>query len=239
MRVIGILGGMSWQSTALYYDAINQGVNTRLGGLHSAELVLYSVDFGAIEKCQHQGDWDGAAVIMAAAGRRLKAAGAEAILIATNTMHKRADDVIAATDLPLLHIADATGQAIVDAGFKRPLLLATAFTMEQDFYIARLTDQFNLDVVTPDAPDRKEIHRIIYEELCQGVVRDLSRQIYKKIMAKYADQTDCVIMGCTEITMLIGAEDAPHPVFDTTALHAQAAVDFALQDEAQKGGQDD
>ena len=239
MRVIGILGGMSWQSTALYYDAINQGVNTRLGGLHSAELVLYSVDFGAIEKCQHQGDWDGAAAIMAAAGRRLKAAKAEAVLIATNTMHKRADDVIAATDLPLLHIADSTGQAIVDAGFKRPLLLATAFTMEQDFYIARLTDLFNLDVVIPDAPDRKDIHRIIYEELCQGVVRDVSRQIYQDIMAKYADQTDCVIMGCTEITMLIGAEDAPHPVFDTTALHAEAAVNFALQDEAQKGGQDD
>ena len=243
MRVIGILGGMSWQSTALYYNAINQGVNARLGGLHSAELVLYSVDFGAIEKYQHQGDWDGAAAIMADAGQRLAAAGAEAILIATNTMHKRADDVIAASNLPLLHIADATGQAIVDAGFKKPLLLATAFTMEQDFYIARLTDQFNLDVVIPDAADRKDIHRIIYDELCQGVVRDESRQIYQKVMAKYAGQTDCVIMGCTEITMLIGAEDAPHPVFDTTALHAKAAVDFALQDMGQdmgqKGGQDD
>ena len=236
MRVIGILGGMSWQSTALYYDAINQGVNARLGGLHSAELVLYSVDFDAIEKCQHRGDWDGAAAIMAEAGRRLKAAGAEAILIATNTMHKRAEDVTAVTDLPLLHIADATGQAIVDGGFKRPLLLATAFTMEQDFYIARLTDLFDLDVVIPDAADRKDIHRIIYEELCQGVVRDVSRKTYQKIMAKYADQTDCVIMGCTEITMLIGAEDAPHPVFDTTALHAEAAVNFALQDEAQEGG---
>lgn len=235
MRVVGLLGGMSWQSTALYYDAINKGVNARMGGLHSAQLVLYSVDFGAIEQCQHQGDWDGAAAIMADAGRHLAAAGAEAILIATNTMHKRADDVIAATGLPLLHIADATGQAIVNQGFKKPLLLATAFTMEQDFYIAQLTDLFDLEVVVPDAADRKEIHRIIYDELCQGDVRDHSRQIYKGIMAKHADDIDCVILGCTEITMLIGAEDAPHPVFDTTALHAEAAVDFALNLEAYAG----
>ena len=231
MRVIGILGGMSWQSTALYYDAINKGVAARLGGLHSAELVLYSVDFGVIEQLQHQGDWDGAAAIMAKAGRRLAAAGAEAILIATNTMHKRADDVARASGVPLLHIADATGKAITDQGFKKPLLLATAFTMEQDFYTARLIDGFGLDVVIPDAEDRQEIHRVIYDELCQGQVKDDSRQMYQDIMAKYADETDCVIMGCTEITLLIGAEDAPHPVFDTTALHAEAAVNFALSQD--------
>ena len=234
MRVVGILGGMSWQSTALYYDAINTGVKARLGGLHSAELVLYSVDFGVIEKLQHQDDWDGAAAIMAKAGRRLAAAGAEAILIATNTMHKRADDVAEASGLPILHIAGATGQAIIDQGFKKPLLLATAFTMEQDFYKSRLIERFGLDVITPDAADRAEVHRIIYDELCQGVVRDESRRIYQNIIQKYADDTDacidCIILGCTEITMLIGAEDCPHPVFDTTALHAKAAVDFALQD---------
>ena len=235
MRVIGVLGGMSWQSTALYYDAINKGVKARLGGLHSAELVLYSVDFGVIEKLQHNDDWDGAAAIMAEAGRRLAAAGAEAILIATNTMHKRADDVATASGLPILHIADATGQAIVDQGLKKPLLLATAFTMEQDFYTARLVDVFDLDVVIPEAEDRAEIHRIIYDELCQGQVRDQSRAIYRDIIKRYADDCDSVIFGCTEITMLIGAEDSPHPVFDTTALHAQAAVDFALNG-AEDGG---
>ena len=146
-------------------------------------------------------------------------------------MHKRADDVARASGVPLLHIADATGKAITDQGFKKPLLLATAFTMEQDFYTARLIDGFGLDVVIPDAEDRQEIHRVIYDELCQGQVKDDSRQMYQDIMAKYADETDCVIMGCTEITMLIGAEDAPHPVFDTTALHAEAAVNFALSQD--------
>jgi len=228
MRVIGILGGMSWESMALYYQAINTEVKSRLGGLHSAELVMYSLDFSVIEDLQHKGDWDGAGAIMAEAGRKLAAAGAEAILIATNTMHKRADDVERASGLPILHIADATGEAIVRKGLKRPLLLATAFTMEQDFYKSRLQDRFGLEVVVPEAADRATVHQVIYDELCQGLIRDASRDAYRDIIAKHQDQTDCVILGCTEITMLISADDCPYAMFDTTALHAQAAVDFAL-----------
>ena len=228
MRVIGILGGMSWESTALYYQAINTEVKSRLGGLHSAELVMYSLDFSVIEDLQHKGDWDGAGAIMAEAGRKLAAAGAEAILIATNTMHKRADDVERASGLPILHIADATGEAIVRKGLNRPLLLATAFTMEQDFYKSRLQDRFGLEVVVPEAADRATVHQVIYDELCQGLIRDASRDAYRDIIAKHQDQTDCVILGCTEITMLISADDCPYAMFDTTALHAQAAVDFAL-----------
>ena len=228
MRVIGILGGMSWESTALYYQAINTEVKSRLGGLHSAELVVYSLDFSVIEELQHKGDWDGAGAIMAEAGRKLAAAGAEAILIATNTMHKRADDVERASGLPILHIADATGEAIVRKGLNRPLLLATAFTMEQDFYKSRLQDRFGLEVVVPEAADRATVHQVIYDELCQGLIRDASRDAYRDIIAKHQDQTDCVILGCTEITMLISTDDCPYAMFDTTALHAQAAVDFAL-----------
>lgn len=228
MRVIGILGGMSWESTALYYQAINTEVKSRLGGLHSAELVMYSLDFSVIEDLQHKGDWDGAGAIMAEAGRKLAAAGAEAILIATNTMHKRADDVERASGLPILHIADATGEAIVRKGLNRPLLLATAFTMEQDFYKSRLQDRFGLEVVVPEAADRATVHQVIYDELCQGLIRDASRDAYRDIIAKHQDQTDCVILGCTEITMLISADDCPYAMFDTTALHAQAAIDFAL-----------
>jgi len=228
MRVIGILGGMSWESTALYYQAINSEVKSRLGGLHSAELVMYSLDFSVIEDLQHKGDWDGAGAIMAEAGRKLAAAGAEAILIATNTMHKRADDVERASGLPILHIADATGEAIVRKGLNRPLLLATAFTMEQDFYKSRLQDRFGLEVVVPEAADRATVHQVIYDELCQGLIHDTSRDAYRDIIAKHQDQTDCVILGCTEITMLISADDCPYAMFDTTALHAQAAVDFAL-----------
>jgi len=228
MRIIGILGGMSWESTALYYQAINTEVKSRLGGLHSAELVMYSLDFSVIEDLQHKGDWDGAGAIMAEAGRKLAAAGAEAILIATNTMHKRADDVERASGLPILHIADATGEAIVRKGLKRPLLLATAFTMEQDFYKSRLQDCFGLEVVVPEAADRATVHQVIYDELCQGLIHDTSRDAYRDIIAKHQDQTDCVILGCTEITMLISADDCPYAMFDTTALHAQAAVDFAL-----------
>ena len=228
MRVIGILGGMSWESTALYYQAINTEVKSRLGGLHSAELVMYSLDFSVIEDLQHKGDWDGAGATMAEAGRKLAAAGAEAILIATNTMHKRADDVERASGLPILHIADATGEAIVRKGLNRPLLLATAFTMEQDFYKSRLQDRFGLEVVVPEAADRATVHQVIYDELCQGLIRDASRDAFRDIIAKHQDQTDCVILGCTEITMLISTDDCPYAMFDTTALHAQAAVDFAL-----------
>ena len=229
-RVIGILGGMSWESTSLYYRRINQLVKAKLGGLHSAELVLYSLDFAEIETRQHQGDWDGAAAIMARAARSLVAAGAEAIVIATNTMHKRASDVAEASQVPLLHIADATGAAIAARGHKKPLLLATAFTMEEDFYTSRLKDVFGLMPIIPDADDRKVIHQIIYDELCQGVVSLPSKDAYIKIMEKYQADADCVILGCTEITMLVGDEDTSLPVFDTTELHAQAAADFLTQD---------
>jgi aspartate racemase len=228
MRIVGILGGMSWQSTQLYYDLINTLIGERLGGLHSAELLLYSVDFGVIEKLQHDDDWDAATAILAEAGRRLARGGAEAILIATNTMHKMADDIAAASGLPVLHIADATAAAIQSAGHKRPLLLATAFTMEQDFYKGRLIDPFGLDPVIPDEADRSAIHRIIYEELCMGVVKRESKKVYQDIVTKYETAADCVIFGCTEITMLIGQDDVNLPAFDTTALHAEAAVDFAL-----------
>ena len=228
MRIVGILGGMSWQSTQLYYDRINTLVGQRLGGLHSAELLLYSVDFGVIEKLQHDGDWDGAAALLAEAGKRLAQGGAEAILIATNTMHKMADDIAAASKLPILHIADATAKAIADAGMSRPLLLATAFTMEQDFYTSRLKDPFGLTPIIPEADDRAQIHRIIYDELCMGIVQEDSKAIYQDIVSKYENEADCVILGCTEITMLIGQDDVALPVFDTTALHAEAAVDFAL-----------
>ena len=228
MRILGIIGGMSWQSTQLYYDQINTLVGQRLGGLHSAELLLYSVDFGVIEKLQHDGDWDGATALLAKAGERLAAGGAEAILIATNTMHKMADDIAAASNLPILHIADATANAIKASGKSRPLLLATAFTMEQDFYKGRLINPFGLEPIIPDAEDRAAIHRIIYEELCMGVVKEDSKVIYQAIVKKYESAADCVILGCTEITMLIGQEDVNLPVFDTTALHAKAAVDFAL-----------
>ncbi len=228
MRVIGILGGMSWQSTQLYYDQINTLVGARLGGLHSAELLIYSVDFGVIEKLQHDGDWEGAARILADAGAKLARGGAEAILIATNTMHKMADEIAAASGLPILHIADATAQAITNAGYKKPLLLATAFTMEQDFYKGRLIDPFKLAPIIPNAADRAEIHRIIYDELCLGIISPKSKSIYQDIIARYEDNADCVILGCTEITMLIGQDDVNLPVFDTTALHGEAAVNFAL-----------
>jgi aspartate racemase len=234
-RVIGVLGGMSWESTSLYYSRINTMVKDALGGLHSAELVIYSLDFAAIEDAQHKGDWDKAAAIMAKAAQRLKAAGAEAIVIATNTMHKRAEDVATASGLPVLHIADATAEAICSAKLTRPLLLATAFTMQEDFYKGRLTERFGLTPVVPDAEEQAEIHRIIYDELCLGVVNPASKAIYQRIIRAYEKDVDCVILGCTEITMLIGAEDISLPVFDTTELHARAATDFLIADCHPKG----
>ena len=228
MRTIGIIGGMSWQSTQLYYEQINTLVGARLGGLHSAQILLYSVDFGVIEKLQHDDNWDGATAILVDAAERLARGGAEAILIATNTMHKMADDIAAASGLPVLHIADATAAAIREAGKTRPLLLATQFTMEQDFYKGRLIDPYGLNPIIPDDDDRATIHRVIYDELCRGVVNPASKAAYQEIVAKYEDDADCVILGCTEITILIGQDDVRLPVFDTTALHGIAAVDFML-----------
>jgi aspartate racemase len=233
MRTLGLIGGMSWESTAVYYRLINQEVRARLGPLRSAELLLASVDFGPIEAMQREGRWDDAAERLSAVARRLAAGGADCLLLCTNTMHKLADRIEAATALPLLHIADATGAAAVAAGAGRVGLLATAYTMEQPFLTGRLTQRFGLDVLVPDAKGRRDVHRIIYDELCAGVVRDESRRVYRDVIDSLcARGAQAIVLGCTEIALLIGQDDSPVPVLDTTALHARSAVDFALGGEA-------
>lgn len=230
MKTIGLLGGMSWESTAIYYRLLNEGVRSRLGGLHSAKLALVSVDFAEIAELQHAGDWQGAARLLAGAARQLEAAGAQCLVLCTNTMHKLADEIGAAISMPLLHIADATGAAIRRAGISRPALLATRFTMEQDFYRQRLAKRFGIEAVVPDEAGRAKVHAIIYDELCLGVVKPASKSVYMEEIARLrAEQgADGVIMGCTEITMLIGQPDFDIPVFDTTLIHAEAAIAFAL-----------
>ena len=228
MRTLGLIGGMSWESTQGYYRLINEGVKQRLGGLHSARLVLYSVDFAEIEALQAQGEWVRAGMLLADAARSLKAAGAEGLLICTNTMHKVAP-AIEAVGLPLIHIADATATVIQAQGLKRIGLLGTRFTMEQKFYAGRL-ERYGLQVLTPDEAGREQVHRIIYEELCLGQIREESRQIYRDIMADLVAQgAEGIILGCTEIGLLVQPGDASVPLFDTTALHAQAAVEWALK----------
>jgi aspartate racemase len=230
VRTIGLIGGMSWESTALYYRYLNEGVRTRLGGLHSAELVLRSIDFANIAAMQASAEWDRAGDVMAHCAQALERAGAEAILLCTNTMHLLAPAIEAATTLPLLHIADATGTAITAAGCRRPALLATRFTMEQDFYASRLRRQHGLQPCIPTVEARAEIHRVIYEELCQGVVNPDSKARYlAEIETLQQEQgIDSVILGCTEIGMLLGEADLDLPVFDSTRLHAEAGVDFML-----------
>ncbi|MFI8416749.1 aspartate/glutamate racemase family protein [Serratia sp. NPDC078593] len=229
MKVLGLLGGMSWESTIPYYRMINEQVKQQLGGLHSAKIVLYSVDFHEIERLQHQGDWQGAGQLLATAAASLRAAGAEAIVICTNTMHKVADVIEQASGLPLIHIADATALQVRQQDIRRVGLLGTRFTMEQDFYRGRLQDNFAIDVVTPVAADRDIVHRIIYEELCMGKIRDGSREEYRRIIRNLELQgAQGIIFGCTEIGLLVGAQDASVPVFDTTAIHARAAVEYAL-----------
>lgn len=228
MRRIGIIGGMSWESTQLYYRLINERVRAVRGGLSSAPLLIHSVDFAPVAAMQATGDWDGLTAMMVGAARDLKAAGAEALAIATNTMHKMADEVVAATGLPLIHIADVTAANIRAAGLSRVALLATRFTMEQDFYRARLSAG-GLDILTPEEADRTEVHRVIYEELCRGAVKDSSRDSYRRIIAGLrAAGAQGVILGCTEITMLIGPPDTDLPLFDTTAIHAAAIADWAM-----------
>lgn len=230
MRLLGLIGGMSWESTLPYYRYVNEAVRTRLGGLHSARVVLYSVDFHAIEALQRGAHWDEAGVQLAQAARALQAAGAELLVLCTNTMHIVAPAIEAATPLPLLHIADPTAQAIRAAGFARVGLLGTRFTMEQAFYRERLA-QHGVEALLPTALERAEVHRIIYEELCLGQVREGSREYYRGVIAGLvARGAHAVILGCTEIGLLIGAQDASVPLFDTTRLHAQAAVDWALRD---------
>jgi aspartate racemase len=230
MKTLGLLGGMSWESTAIYYRLLNEIVRERLGGLHSAKLLLHSFDFAEIAERQHHGDWDGAGVLLADAARKLEAGGAEGLLICTNTMHKLAGQVQAAVSIPLIHIADATAVAVKGAGVRRPALLATRFTMEQDFYKGRLADKYGLEPMVPDQAGRDMVHRVIYDELCQGIVSAPSKAAYLDEVTRLRrdEKIDGVIMGCTEITMLIGQGDFDIPVFDTTRIHAEAAVNFAL-----------
>ncbi|AGB83420.1 aspartate/glutamate racemase family protein [Serratia rubidaea] len=229
MKVLGLLGGMSWESTIPYYRMINEQVKTQLGGLHSAKIVLYSVDFHEIEQLQHRGDWEGAARVLAQAATSLRAAGAEAIAICTNTMHKVADAVEQASGLPLIHIADATAQQVLQQNIRRVGLLGTRFTMEQDFYRGRLQEKFGIEVVTPVAADRDSVHRIIYEELCLGHIHVASREEYRRIISDLEQQgAQGIIFGCTEIGLLVGPQDASVPVFDTTAIHARAAAEYML-----------
>lgn len=230
MKTIGLLGGMSWESTLTYYRAINEGVKRRLGGLHSGKIVLYSVDFDPIEKLQHQGDWTGTGDILCDAARRIEAGGADFLMICTNTMHKVAGQVTGAVNIPLLHIADATGEALRKAGLQRVGLLGTAFTMEQDFYKGRLMEKFGLEVLIPPEKDRRRVHDVIYKELCLGEINPQSRQAYVEIVDRLAGQgAQGVILGCTEIGLLIRQADTSVPLYDTTFIHAERAVDLALR----------
>ena len=230
MKTIGLIGGMSWESTVPYYRLLNETVKARLGGLHSARLVLYSVDFDEIAHHQHAGDWIAAGQVMAQAARSVEAAGADFLVICTNTMHKLVPEVQAAISIPVLHIVDVLAAQLKAAGVRKLGLLATRFTMEQAFYRSRL-EQHGIEVIVPNEADRATVHRVIYEELCQGVVRDASRDAYRAVIARLAQAgVDAVALACTEIAMLISQHDSPVPLFDTTEIHARAAVDFALSD---------
>jgi aspartate racemase len=231
MKVIGLIGGMSWESTVPYYRQINEVVRERLGGLHSAKIILYSVDFHEIEQLQLAGDWDAAGARMAAAAKSLAAAGAEMLVLCTNTMHQVAPAIEAAVNIPLLHIADPTGDAIQAAGLRTVGLLGTRFTMERDFYKERLSQKHGLAVIVPQAAQREQVHRVIYEELCLGKIEPASRELYRAVMADLVAQgAQAIILGCTEISLLVGADDAAVPLFDTTAIHARRAALTALGD---------
>jgi aspartate racemase len=228
LRLLGVLGGMSWTSTETYYRLLNTGVSERLGGLHSARLLVHSVDFHLIADMQHSGDWEGTARILGEAARGLTAAGAEGLLLATNTMHKVADEIEQSAGLPVLHIGDATAAEVRAAGVERVGLLGTAYTMEDTFLVDRLAVG-GVEAVVPQAPARAEVHRIIYDELVRDVVREESRAAYRQIMADLvADGADGMVLGCTEIGLLVGADDTTVPVFDSTEIHAAAAVEWMV-----------
>jgi aspartate racemase len=230
MKTLGLIGGMSWESTLLYYRLINEGVRSRLGGLHSAQLILYSVDFEPIERMQAEGRWEEAGSALARAAQSLHRGGAQVLVLCTNTMHCVAEAIEAAAPIPLLHIADSTAEAIARCGLKKVALLGTRFTMEQPFYRARL-ERFGLTILTPAEPDRAELHRVIYDELCLGRILDESRAALRQMASRLvAAGAEGVILGCTEIGMLLGQSDLSVPAFDTTALHAAAAVEAALAD---------
>ncbi len=228
MKTIGLLGGMSWESTLGYYRLINKGVKKKLGGLHSAKIAMYSVDFEPIEKLQHKGDWEGTAKILSKAAQNVQAAGADFLLICTNTMHKVAPEIEAAVQIPLLHIADATAEKLVNEGTKSVGLLGTAFTMEQDFYKGKLIGNYGLKVLVPNEDDRHVVHNIIYQELCLGKIDSNSKAEYLRIIDTLAAQgAEAVILGCTEIGMLVNQSDTNVRLLDTTAIHAAKAVEYA------------
>jgi aspartate racemase len=230
MKTIGLIGGMSWESSAEYYRIINETTKARLGGLHSAKSILYSVDFAKIETLQHQGGWEETARILSHAAKSLETAGAEFIILCTNTMHKVAGEIEANIRIPLLHIADATARIIRAQGLRRIGLLGTRFTMEEDFYKGSLTQKHGLEVLVPDLCDREIVHRVIYEELCVGHINQASRQQFVTIMERLAGAgAEGIILGCTEIGLLVKEGDSPVPLFDTTRLHAEAAVSYALE----------
>ena len=229
MKTIGLIGGMSWESSIIYYRIINELVKKQLGGLHSCKSIMHSCDFAEIEKLQHQGKWDQLADIMISTSLKLKDAGADCIVICTNTMHQSAEAIEKTIDIPLLHIADATAKPIVQQGLKKVGLLGTNFTMEQDFYKGRLTRKHNIEVIIPEREERNIIHSVIYQELVMGKIMDSSRDRYNEIIEKlYHRGAEGIILGCTEIPLLVHEKDSPVPLFDTTQIHAQAAVDFSL-----------
>ena len=230
MKTIGLIGGMSWESTLSYYKAINQGIKKQLGGLHSAKLVLFSVDFDEIEKLQHQGKWQETADILSNAAKSIEKAGADFFLICTNTMHKVAEQVENSVNIPLLHIADATAQELVECNISKVGLLGTAFTMEQDFYKGRLSEKFGIEVLVPTTEQRAQVHQIIYQELCLGEIKQESKAVYLDIVNDlYLQGCDAVILGCTEIALLIKQDDTKVPLYDTTQIHAESAVAFSLK----------
>ncbi|MEJ2291251.1 MAG: aspartate/glutamate racemase family protein [Deinococcales bacterium] len=228
-KVIGMLGGMSWESSAEYYRIVNQSVQARLGPTASARCLLWSFDFAEIEALQHEGRWDEAEALMVDAARRLEGAGAELLILCTNTMHRMAEAIEAAVAVPFLHIADPTGERIRASGMERVGLLGTAFTMEQPFYRGRLEERFGLEVLVPEHDDRVTVHRIIYDELVQGKVEAASRAAYREVIARLVERgAEGIVLGCTEIMLLVRPEDSDVPLFDTTTLHAEAAVEAAL-----------
>ncbi|MFT6433136.1 MAG: aspartate racemase [Candidatus Azotimanducaceae bacterium] len=230
MKTIGMLGGMSWESTSSYYRAINEGIKQHLGGLHSAKICMYSVDFAEIEKLQHAGKWDDTAVILSQAAQNIERGGADFLLICTNTMHKVADQIQDSIDIPVLHIADATAQALAKDGITTVGLLGTNFTMEQGFYKDRITSKYGIDVIVPEESQRLAVHDIIYNELCLGIIKDDSRTTYVNTITKlHRCGAQAVILGCTEIALLVAQTDTPVPLYDTTEIHAAQAVAFALE----------
>ncbi len=232
MKTIGLLGGMSWESTVSYYRTINRVIGERLGGLHSARIVLFSVDFDEIEQMQREGRWTEAGTVLTDAARRLERAGAECVVVCANTMHKVAPEIASAVTIPLLHIADATATRILAAGFRKVGLLGTRYTMEMDFYRTRLAEAFGLTVLTPSSADRETVHRLIFEELCRGVFRDEARAAYRRIVEDLVRAgAEGVISGCTEIGLLLGPGDVTVPLFDTGTIHAEEAARWALGDD--------